>query len=195
MSGYRNEWPCCGDETYTDAWEPERCPLCELNEANDRIAELETELQAARAQGAEPKAELFVDEYGDERVRWLTGAELPEGTKLYTQPQSAGVPEGLSQAIDMLEDYASALGNGDLDGAGHSTTQAIYEVIDLLTTTPQPAGDPWEKLPSDANKHRCLVYTPSEQAEIEYRIVPAGFVKTVSDATHYMPLKPPTATA
>lgn len=50
MSGYRNEWPCCGDETYTEAWEPERCPFCELNDAQDRIAELETELEAARAQ-------------------------------------------------------------------------------------------------------------------------------------------------
>ena len=50
MSGYRKEWPCCGDETYTEAWGPERCPFCELNDAQDRIAELETELEAARAQ-------------------------------------------------------------------------------------------------------------------------------------------------
>jgi hypothetical protein len=50
MSGYRKEWPCCGDETYTEAWEPERCPFCELNDAQNRIAELETELEAARAQ-------------------------------------------------------------------------------------------------------------------------------------------------
>ena len=49
MSGYRKEWPCCGDETYTEAWEPERCPFCELNDAKDRIAELETELEAAQA--------------------------------------------------------------------------------------------------------------------------------------------------
>lgn len=48
MSGYRNEWPCCGDETYTEAWEPERCPFCELNEAKDRIFELETTLRDAR---------------------------------------------------------------------------------------------------------------------------------------------------
>jgi len=45
VSGYRNEWPCCGDETYTQAWEPERCPFCELNEAEDRIEELETMLK------------------------------------------------------------------------------------------------------------------------------------------------------
>lgn len=49
MSGYRKEWPCCGDETYTEAWEPEKCPFCELNDAKDRIAELETELEAAQA--------------------------------------------------------------------------------------------------------------------------------------------------
>lgn len=46
MSGYRNEWPCCGDETYTQAWEPERCPFCE-------VAELEGQLQQARARVAE----------------------------------------------------------------------------------------------------------------------------------------------
>lgn len=28
MSGYRKVWDCCGDETYTEAWEPEVCPFC-----------------------------------------------------------------------------------------------------------------------------------------------------------------------
>lgn len=67
-----------------------------------------------------------------------------------------------------------------------------FSVSDFAAITPQPADDPWESLPGNANNHRCLVYTPSEQTEVEYRIVPAGFVKTVSDATHYIPLKPPT---
>jgi len=28
MSTYRKEWPCCGDVTETEAWEPEHCPFC-----------------------------------------------------------------------------------------------------------------------------------------------------------------------
>lgn len=28
MSMYRKEWPCCGDVTETNAWEPESCPFC-----------------------------------------------------------------------------------------------------------------------------------------------------------------------
>lgn len=28
MSTYRNEWPCCGSVTETEAWEPEHCPFC-----------------------------------------------------------------------------------------------------------------------------------------------------------------------
>lgn len=28
MSMYRIEWPCCGDVTETEAWQPEHCPFC-----------------------------------------------------------------------------------------------------------------------------------------------------------------------
>lgn len=28
MSTYRIEWPCCGDVTETQAWEPAECPFC-----------------------------------------------------------------------------------------------------------------------------------------------------------------------
>ena len=28
MSTYRKEWPCCGDVTETQAWEPQECPFC-----------------------------------------------------------------------------------------------------------------------------------------------------------------------
>ena len=28
MSTYRIEWPCCGDVTETQAWEPQECPFC-----------------------------------------------------------------------------------------------------------------------------------------------------------------------
>lgn len=28
MSTYRKEWPCCGDVTETQGWEPESCPFC-----------------------------------------------------------------------------------------------------------------------------------------------------------------------
>jgi hypothetical protein len=28
MSRYEKEWPCCGDTSITDAYEPEQCPFC-----------------------------------------------------------------------------------------------------------------------------------------------------------------------
>ena len=28
MSRYEITWPCCGDTTVTDAWEPSECPFC-----------------------------------------------------------------------------------------------------------------------------------------------------------------------
>lgn len=28
MGMYRIEWPCCGDVSETNAWEPESCPFC-----------------------------------------------------------------------------------------------------------------------------------------------------------------------
>jgi hypothetical protein len=28
VSTYRKEWPCCGEVTETEAWEPEDCPFC-----------------------------------------------------------------------------------------------------------------------------------------------------------------------
>lgn len=52
--------------------------------------------------------------------------------------QGDAEPESIEVAIYMLEDYASALENGDLDGAGHSTTSCIYEVIAQLAAAPQP---------------------------------------------------------
>jgi hypothetical protein len=56
--------------------------------------------------------------------------------------QQVSVPESIIEVVtDMLEDYARALDLGDLDGAGHSTTSCIYEVIDELAATPQPEGD------------------------------------------------------
>lgn len=33
MGTYRVEWPCCGSATETEAWEPEQCPFCELDNA------------------------------------------------------------------------------------------------------------------------------------------------------------------
>lgn len=30
MSFYRIEWPCCGDVSETNCWEPERCPFCSI---------------------------------------------------------------------------------------------------------------------------------------------------------------------
>lgn len=53
----------------------------------------------ARAQSdggeAAPVAELFKDEYGEERVHWLTGRNLPDGTLFFTRPPAVnqGVPE------------------------------------------------------------------------------------------------------
>lgn len=93
--------------------------------------------QAARAQsgqGAEPVA--VIDRSGV--IQPMRGAEgLAEGDKLYTHPQPAqqgSVSEIVEVAIDMLEDYARALESDDLDGAGHSTTSCIREVIDQLAT-------------------------------------------------------------
>ena len=47
MSRYIKEWPCCGDETKTDAWIPESCPFCGLlaaehenEQLRERVAEL-----------------------------------------------------------------------------------------------------------------------------------------------------------
>ncbi|MBY6102344.1 hypothetical protein [Marinobacter nauticus] len=87
---------------------------------------------------------------------WPEKSELAD-VELYTQPQPA-VPDGIDVAVDMLEDYASALGNGDLDGAGHSTTQAIYGVIDMLSIPTTPQADGWvrceDRLPEPRRQSR-----------------------------------------
>ncbi|MDN6321031.1 MAG: hypothetical protein L0J77_14840 [Marinobacter sp.] len=95
--------------------------------------------KAARAQGdAEPVA--YISHTSESScLDWFAQFDAPRHTPLYTHPPKAqAVPESIEAAIDMLEDYASALENGDLDGAGHSTTACIHEVIDQLTTAPQP---------------------------------------------------------
>lgn len=69
-----------------------------------------------------------------------------------------------------------------------------FQKPELTTPTPATtpeAGLPWQKLPGDASSHRCLVYTPSNHLEVQYRIAPEGFVKTMTEATHYIPLTPP----
>src|SRR5690554_3012456 len=100
--------------------------------------------QAARAQsgqGAEPVAVITdADKFVREGVSAAYKASMVPrrdgDIALYTHPQPAqqgSVPESIEVAIDMLEDYARALDSGDLDGAGHSTTSCIHEVIDELT--------------------------------------------------------------
>ncbi len=109
-------------------------------------------VRAQSVQGAEPVAKIVSgysgdpDTWNDLEIKPLDLSGCKVNDLLYTQPQPAqqgSVQRGIDVAIDMLEDYASALGNGDLDGAGHSTTQAIYEVIDMLSspTTPQHLDD------------------------------------------------------
>lgn len=67
---------------------------------------------------------------------------------LYTHPAKAqGVPESfgdIESAVDMLEDYASALANGNLDGAGHSSYQDIHAIADNLKglVTAPPSDNP-----------------------------------------------------
>lgn len=53
MSTYRNTCEKCGDETITEAWEPEECPFCAVHR-------LTRELAAARAMlpTAEERAEI-----------------------------------------------------------------------------------------------------------------------------------------
>ena len=105
-------------------------------------------------QGAEPVAKIVSgysgdpDTWNDLEIKPLDLSGCKVNDLLYTQPhpaQQGSMKRGIDVAVDMLEDYASALGNGDLDGAGHSTTQAIYEVIELLSTpvSTQPEGDAW----------------------------------------------------
>ena len=57
MSRYIKEWPCCGDETKTDAWIPESCPFCGLLAAEHeneqlraRVAELEDLIRYAQVE-------------------------------------------------------------------------------------------------------------------------------------------------
>ena len=65
------------------------------------------------------------------------------------KPESVPVDvKDLMIAADTLEDYASALGNGDLDGAGHCLPQAVRNMADAInphkgpkTTAPQAEGD------------------------------------------------------
>lgn len=145
MSGYRKEWPCCGDETYTEAWEPERCPFCELNDAKDRIAELETELAAAQAPASEEVEPVAL------RVEWDDGAvDLiePPMPASYEQPFSvtplfahppAKAPEGWK--LVPLEITA-----GQLTAAWHNHALNIEEAEiiyqSLLVNAPQAPATP-----------------------------------------------------
>ncbi|WP_288365529.1 DUF551 domain-containing protein [uncultured Marinobacter sp.] len=164
MSGYRKEWPCCGDETYTEAWEPERCPFCELNDAQDRIAELETELEAARAQQCEGRDSdespiVWINPENIKRTMIAAPGETVEVSAyregeftapLYTHPPKAqGVPEGWAlqrreghpKTINIYRSKDGAWCGGGVEGeAGKSGLR--YEFLKALLSTTPPADKP-----------------------------------------------------
>lgn len=130
MSGYRKEWPCCGDETYTEAWEPERCPFCELNDAQDRIAELETELEAARAQ------------------------QSGEGREAWREVVQRAVDE--LSIMDESEGIAGFHLNGDVSPWSEGELPAVRDELQALLSNIPPADKPegeWvkcsERLPTE----------------------------------------------
>lgn len=172
MSGYRNEWPCCGDETYTEAWEPERCPFCELNDAKDRIAELETELEAAQAPVSgevEPVAWANVLEWMESpliypfayKAQAEAAADRNSGTVRPlifgdTHPP-AKVPEWWVADIREAAKHIAEFESGPSQLAG-----SLFRISDALLTTPTPATTPeaeWVK--PTGRKHHDLKTDPS----------------------------------
>lgn len=41
MSRYEKEWPCCGDTTITNSWEPESCPFCSAPRSSPPVLAVE----------------------------------------------------------------------------------------------------------------------------------------------------------
>jgi len=152
VSGYRKEWPCCGDETYTEAWEPERCPFCELNDAQDRIAELETELEAVPAPASgevEPVGEVDCTEnttcFGDNNYSYQIKMYkcLPEEAKLYTHPPtSRQVPENQInfRIYQEFSDLAACIGAG-------ATIKDVAEHVEGVLKTTEDTTPPESAVP------------------------------------------------
>ena len=118
--------------------------------------------QAARAQSSEPVAEY--EHYPDDGTKELYPLDgfdqLPDGSGfLYAHPPARKqVPEGLDRGLvaEMLNDYANALTQGELDGAGHCLPGDIHQRADeVLAAAPQPQPD-WiacsERLPADEDE-------------------------------------------
>ncbi|QDP66635.1 MAG: hypothetical protein Tp1111DCM1126091_141 [Prokaryotic dsDNA virus sp.] len=78
---------------------------------------------------------------------WMEENDWLQWQQAARAPKAQGVPESfgdIESAVDMLEDYASALANGDLDGAGHSSYQDIHAIADNLKglVTAPPSDNP-----------------------------------------------------
>jgi len=63
MSRYIKEWPCCGDETKTDAWIPESCPFCGLLAAEHENEQLRARLTKHEQAVSVPDDRVSVHEY------------------------------------------------------------------------------------------------------------------------------------
>ena len=49
MGTYRTAWPCCGDTTETEAWEPCECPFCEVHRLRGEVERLRAMIASASA--------------------------------------------------------------------------------------------------------------------------------------------------
>jgi hypothetical protein len=67
MSIYTQEWDCCGSTSTTEAWEPERCPFCEVDAVNAKLAKVEAERDEAR-RDRDRLARILAVERGDESL-------------------------------------------------------------------------------------------------------------------------------
>lgn len=46
MGLYMKHWDCCGDDTTTNGWEPDECPYCELQDAQEQLKQLQDAVMA-----------------------------------------------------------------------------------------------------------------------------------------------------
>jgi hypothetical protein len=56
MSEYRMEWDCCGSVTITDAFVPDKCPLCEIEALQQRLPAAEARIKELEAALSESQA-------------------------------------------------------------------------------------------------------------------------------------------
>lgn len=100
MGVYRKEWPCCGDVSETNAWEPESCPFCSLAAAEPAP----TPAAPVVAEGLTRYDPALESKKWDQYVAVMDASEcgdyvkFADVTQLLTAPTAHSVRDVLEQA-------------------------------------------------------------------------------------------------